>query len=46
MTTTFNPDAAANDKKRETFNALSQFESLQLDTAIPEAMRAFAGTAR
>ena len=45
MTTTFNPDAAANDKKRETFNPLSQFESLQLDTAIPEAMRAFAGTA-
>jgi phasin len=45
MTTTFNPDAAANDKKMETFNPLSQFESLQLDTAIPEAMRAFAGTA-
>jgi phasin len=45
MTTTFNPDAAANDTKRETFNPLSQFESLQLDTAIPEAMRAFAGTA-
>ena len=45
MTKTFNPDAAANDKKRETFNPLSQFESLQLDTAIPEAMRAFAGTA-
>src|SRR6476660_5395013 len=45
MTTTFNPDAAANDKKRETFNPLSQFESLQLDTAIPEAMLAFAGTA-
>jgi phasin len=45
MTTTFNPDAAANDKKRETFNPLSQFESMQFDTAIPEAMRAFAGTA-
>jgi phasin len=46
MTTTFNPDAAANDKKKkEIFNPLAQFESLHMDTAIPEAMRAFAGTA-
>ena len=46
MTMTFNPDAAANDKKKsETFNPLAQFESMKFDTAIPEAMRAFAGTA-
>jgi phasin len=51
MTMTFNPDAAANNKKtetankNETFNPLAQFESMKLDTAIPEAMRAFAGTA-
>ena len=46
MTMTFNPDAAANDKKKsDTFNPLAQFESMKFDTAIPEAMRAFAGTA-
>jgi phasin len=45
MTMTFNPDDAANDKKTDTFNPLTQFESLKFDTAIPEAMRAFAGTA-
>ena len=46
MTMTFNPDAATNDKKKsETFNPLAQFESMKFDTAIPEAMRAFAGTA-
>jgi phasin len=46
MTMTFNPDAAANDqKKSETFNPLAQFESMKFDTAIPEAMRAFAGNA-
>jgi len=51
MTMTFNPDAAANNKKtetankNETFNPLAQFESMKFDTAIPEAMRAFAGTA-
>ena len=45
MTMTFKPDAAANDKKTETFNPLAQFESMTFDTAIPEAMRAFAGTA-
>ena len=45
MTMTFNPDAAANDKKTDSVNPLAQFESLKFDTAIPEAMRAFAGTA-
>jgi hypothetical protein len=46
MTMTFNPDAAANDKKKiETSNPLAQFESMKFDTAIPEAMRAFASTA-
>jgi len=51
MTMTFNPDTAANNKKtetankNETFNPLAQFESMKFDTAIPEAMRAFAGTA-
>jgi phasin family protein len=46
MTMTFNPDAAANDKKKtDTFNPLAQFESMKFETAIPEAMRAFAGTA-
>ena len=46
MTMTFNPDAAANDKKKtDTFNPLAQFESMKFDTAIPEAMRAFASTA-
>jgi phasin len=46
MTMTFNPDAAANDKKKtEAFNPLAQFESMKFDTAFPEAMRAFAGTA-
>ena len=45
MTMTFNPDAAANNKKTDTFNSLAQFESMTFDTAIPEAMRAFAGTA-
>jgi phasin len=45
MTVTFNPDAAANDKKTETFNPMAQFESMTFDTAIPEAMRAFADTA-
>jgi len=44
MTMTFNPDAAAN-KKTEGFNPLAQFESLSFETAIPEAMRVFAGTA-
>lgn len=44
MTVTFNPDAAAN-KKTETSNPMVQFQSLQYETAIPEAMRAFAGTA-
>jgi len=51
MTMTFNPDTTANNKKtetankNETFNPLAQFESMKFDTAIPEAMRAFAGTA-
>src|SRR6187431_2825172 len=46
MTMTFNPDVAANDKKKtDTFNPLAQFESMKFDTAIPEAMRAFASTA-
>jgi phasin len=45
MTITFNTDAAANEKKTDTFNPLTQFESLKFDTAIPEAMRAFAGAA-
>jgi phasin len=46
MTMTFNPDAAANDKKKTgAYNPLAQFESMKFDTAIPEAMRAFAGTA-
>ena len=46
MTMTFNPDDAANDKKKtDTFNPLAQFESMKFDTAFPEAMRAFAGTA-
>jgi phasin len=46
MTMTINPDAAANDKKKtEVYNPLAQFESMKFDTAIPEAMRAFAGTA-
>ena len=44
MTTTFNPDAAAN-MKPETYNPMAQFDAFKLDTAIPEAMRAFAGTA-
>ena len=36
MTMTFNPDAAANDKKKtDTFNPLAQFESMKFDTAIP-----------
>ena len=38
MTTTFNPDAAANDKKTETFNPMAQFESMKFDTAIPEEL--------
>jgi phasin len=46
MTMTFNPDAVANDKKKtDTFNPLAQFEGMKFDSAIPEAMRAFAGTA-
>lgn len=46
MTMTFNPDVAANDKKKtESINPLAQFESMKFDTAIPEAMRAFASTA-
>lgn len=44
MTITFNPDAAANESPA-TFNPMAQFEALQFDTAVPEAMRAFADTA-
>lgn len=44
MTMTPNPNAAAN-KKTETPNPMAQFQSLKFETAIPEAMRAFAGTA-
>lgn len=44
MTTTFDPDTAAN-KTTNPYKSLAQFQSLELDTAIPEAMRAFAGTA-
>lgn len=51
MTVTFNPDAAANkkpetlDKESETLNPMAQFEAMKFDTAVPEAMRAFAGAA-
>ena len=44
MTMTFNPNATAN-KSSETFNPMAQFEALKFDTAVPEAVRAFAGTA-
>jgi phasin len=44
MTMTFNADAAAN-KPSETYNPMAQFEAFKLDTAVPEAMRAFAGHA-
>ncbi|MGB6428254.1 MAG: TIGR01841 family phasin [Methyloceanibacter sp.] len=44
MTMTFNPDAAAK-KKTASSNPMAQFQSLSFETAIPEAMRAFAGTA-
>jgi phasin len=44
MTMTFDPDTAAN-KTAEFYKSLTQFQSLEFDTAIPEAMRAFAGSA-
>jgi phasin len=44
MTMTFNPDAAAN-KPSETYNPMAQFDAFKFDTAVPEAMRAFAGNA-
>jgi phasin len=44
MTMTFNPDAAAN-KPSETYNPMAQFDAFKFDTAVPEAMRTFAGTA-
>jgi phasin len=44
MTMTFNPNATAN-KSSETFNPMAQFEALKFDTAVPEAVRAFAGAA-
>jgi phasin len=44
MTMTFDPDSAAN-KTAEFYKPLTQFQSLEFDTAIPEAMRAFAGNA-
>jgi len=46
MTMTFQSRCCANDKKKtDTFNPMAQFESMKFDTAFPEAMRAFAGTA-
>ncbi|MGC2409301.1 MAG: phasin family protein [Methyloceanibacter sp.] len=44
MTMTFNPNATAN-KNPESFNPVAQFEALKFDTAVPEAVRAFAETA-
>jgi len=44
MSMTFDPDTAAT-KTAEFYKSLTQFQSLELDTALPEAMRAFAGTA-
>jgi phasin len=44
MTKTSDPDTAANNNT-EIQNTMAEFQSLTLGTAIPEAMRAFAGTA-
>lgn len=44
MTMTFKPDAAAN-KPSETYDPMAQFDAIKFDAAVPDAMRAFAGSA-
>jgi phasin len=45
MTTTFNPDAAANKQQADAFDPMAQLNALKFDDTMPETWRSLAGTA-